>query len=401
MIEVEEGILLFEKEVVPKKSTMVVPLEEAAGHVLAEKITASFAVPHFPKSAMDGYAVHHKDVEAAAGEYPVTLKVQGELCAGDYYEYKYTPGSAIRVMTGAYVPEGYTAVVKQEDTDYGEESVQVYRGIKEYQNYCRIGEDISEGTTVLEKGEYLKPVHIGLLASLGVSTVKVIEPVRVAIISTGSELLEVGSGLMPGKIYNSISYMLSALVKRAGFTVVSAQICQDEEFALKEALAEAMEVADVVITTGGVSVGKRDLIPEVLKEVGAKVLFHGANIQPGTPTMGSMLNGIPILSLSGNPYAAIANFEMYFWNIVCRLMDSAAWMPKTEKVVLASEYSKVNKLRRLIRASAKDGQVRIPTNEHASSVISTLARCNCFIDLEAGRELRIGDLVTIRYFDSI
>ncbi len=401
MIEVEEGILLFEKEIVPKKGTLVVPLAEAAGKVLAEKITAPFGVPHFPKSAMDGYAVHHGDVTDATKENPVTLKVQGELCAGDYRKYKYMPGTAIRVMTGAYVPEGYTAVVKQEDTDYGEENVQVCGSVKEYQNYCKVGEDISEGTTVLEVGEFLKPAHIGLLASLGINTVKVTEPVKVAILSTGSELLEMSSRLQPGKIYNSISYMLSASVKKAGFTVVSTQICRDEEPLLKEALAEAVEIADVVITTGGVSVGKRDLIPDVLKEIGAKVLFHGANIQPGTPTMGSMLGGTPILSLSGNPYAAIANFEIYFWNIVCRLMDCKVWMPKTEKVILASEYPKVNRLRRLIRASATDGQVRIPTGVHASSVISTLAWCNCFIDLEAGRALRIGDLVTIRYFDSI
>ena len=244
-------------------------------------------------------------------------------------------------------------------------------------------------------------MHIGLLASLGIDVIKVIEPVRVAILSTGSELMDIGNSLEQGKIYNSISHMISAAVKGAGFGVVDNRICPDETEELKRAISEAVEMADVVITTGGVSVGKRDLLPEVLDGLGAKVLFHGANIQPGTPTMGSMLKGTPILSLSGNPYAAIANFELYFWNIVCRQMNCKAWMPRTEKVILASEYPKVNRLRRLIRASAKDGQVRIPVGAHSSSVISTLACCNCFIDLEAGRALRIGDLVTIRYFDSI
>lgn len=401
MIEVEEGIALFEREIMPKTCKVVVPLEDAGGMVLAESVKAPFAVPHFPKSAMDGYAVHHGDVAGAAKETPVTLKVQGELCAGDYREYRYEPGTAIRVMTGGYVPEGYTAVVKQEDTDYGATEVRIYSPVKEYQNYCKAGEDIAEGSTVLEVGTSLTPVHIGLLASLGIGSVRVIEPVKVLIVSTGSELLEMGESLIPGKIYNSISHMLSASVKRAGFTVVGTQVCPDEEERLKEVLTNAVKQADVVITTGGVSVGKKDLMPDVLTELGAKLLFRGSNIQPGTPTMGCMLQGKPVLSLSGNPYAAIVNFEMYFWSIVCRLMGCDAWMPKTERVILASEYPKVNRLRRFIRARAEAGQVRIPTGEHASSVISTMAGCNCFIDLEAGRELRIGDLVTIRYFDSI
>lgn len=398
MIEVEEGIWLFEKEVVPKTKTMFVPLEEAIGKVLAEDVRATFSVPHFPKSAMDGYAVHHLDVETASKEQPVRLKVVCEICAGDYRDIEYETGTAIRVMTGGYIPAGYTAVVKQEDTDYGEDEVLIYKNVKEYQNYCKVGEDIQEGTRVLEKGTFLTFVHIGLLASLGIEQIEIIEPVKVAVISTGSELLKIGEKLCPGKIYNSISHMLTASVKKAGFTVVSSEICQDEEEQIKEVIKRAAAIADVVITTGGVSVGKKDLLPKVLEELGAKVLFHGANIQPGTPTMGSVLNGTAILSLSGNPYAAMANFELYFWKIACKLMNCDAWFPKIEKVTLECEYKKVNRLRRLVRAYADHGQVWIPTEVHSSSVISTLIQCNCFIDIEAGRSLQPGELVTVRYF---
>lgn len=401
MIEVEEGLALFEKEITPIKSVVSAVLDEAEGKVLAEDVVATFPVPHFPKSAMDGYAVFHNDVEAATKENPVRLKVVCEICAGDYFDKVYTPGTAIRVMTGGYVPEGYTAVVRQEDTDYGEEDVLIYSSVKEYQNYCKVGEDIEKGAKVLEKGELLRPVHIGLLASLGIDKVKVVEPVKVAIISTGSELLNIGDYLQPGKIYNSISYMLSASIKREGFNVISSRICPDEELSLKEAIQDASEKADVIITTGGVSVGKKDLLPEVLESMGGKMLFHRANIQPGTPTMGSILNGKPVLSLSGNPYAAIANFELYFWNIACKLMKCNKWQPRVGKAVLTTEYNKINRLRRLIRAYVKDGQVIIPTDVHSSSVISTLTRCNCFIDLEAGRRVQVGDQVTIRYFDSI
>lgn len=398
MIEVEDGIQFFEKELATKVKTRFVPLDEAAGKILAEDVIAAFSVPHFPKSAMDGYAVYHGDVEGASKETPVKLQVICEICAGDDTDIEYKPGTAVRVMTGGYVPAGYTAVVKQEDTDYGEEEVLIYSKVKEYQNYCKVGEDIQEGTGVAEKGTFLTPVHIGLLASLGIRQIEIIEPVKVAIISTGSELLKIGEEPAPGKIYNSISHMLSASVRKAGFTVVSSEICRDDENVLSEAIQKAAMSADVVITTGGVSVGKKDLLPEVLPKSGAKVLFHGANIQPGTPTMGSVLNGTAILSLSGNPYAAMANFELYFWKIACRLVGCNAWLPKIEKVTLECEYKKVNRLRRLVRAYAENGKVRIPTEVHSSSVISTLTQCNCFIDIEAGRSLQPGDIVTVRYF---
>lgn len=399
MIEVEEGIALFEQELIPKKRMITVPLEEAVGKVLAEDVKSAFPVPHFPKSAMDGYAVHHQDVQNATRENPVRLQVICEICAGDYTDLEYVPGTAVRVMTGGYIPTGYTAVVKQEDTDYGESEVLIYNKVKEYQNYCKVGEDIPGGASVLEKGTFLTPVHAGLLASLGIGQIDIIEPVKVAVISTGSELLQIGDEICPGKIYNSISYMLSASIRGAGFEVISSEICQDDETALIEDLQKAITVADVVITTGGVSVGKKDFMPEVLPKLGAKVLFHGANIQPGTPTMGSVLNGKAILSLSGNPYAAMANFELYFWKIACRLMNCNAWLPKIEKVTLESEYKKVNRLRRLVRAYAVNGQVWIPTEVHSSSVISTLTQCNCFIDIEAGMNLQQGDMVTVRYFD--
>lgn len=398
MIEVEEGIALFEQELIPKSRIVTVPLEEAAGNVLAEDVKAAFPVPHFSKSAMDGYAVHHQDVQNATRENPVRLQVACEICAGDYTDLEYVPGTAIRVMTGGYVPTGYTAVVKQEDTNYGEDEVLIYNKVKEYQNYCKVGEDIPGGARVLEKGTFLTPIHIGLLASLGIGQIDIIEPVKAAIISTGSELLQIEDEICAGKIYNNISHMLSASIKKAGFIVISSEICRDDENALKEALQKAVTIADVVITTGGVSVGKKDLMPEVLPQLGAKVLFHGANIQPGTPTMGSMLKGTAILSLSGNPYAAMANFELYFWKIACRLMNCNAWFPKIEKVTLECEYKKVNRLRRLVRAYAENGQVRIPTEVHSSSVISTLTQCNCFIDIEAGKNLQQGDLVTVRYF---
>ncbi len=374
-----------------------VSLEEAVGCVLAETVYAGMSVPPFPKSAMDGYAVRAIDLAGASKENPVVLQVQGELLAGDYAEIICKEATAVRVMTGAYVPEGYDAVVKQEDTDYGEDCVSVYTETKSYMNYCKVGEDIREGDVVVEKGTRLSPVHIGLIAGVGQDNVQVYRPVKVAIICTGSELCEAGEPLPKGKIYNNISHILAAGIRREGLQVVSRQICADEELVLTEKLTEALAVADVVITTGAVSVGKKDIVPDVLEGIGARILFRRANIQPGTPTTASVKEGKLILSLSGNPYAAIVNFEIYFWAVVARMMSNESFEVKKETAILQSEYDKVNRMRRFIRARAENGKVYLPTGVHASSVIQNLTECNCFIDLEPGRSVGVGDEVRIRY----
>lgn len=374
-----------------------VSIEEACGCVLAESVYSDMSVPPFPKSAMDGYAVRAQDLKGASKESPVILQVQGELMAGDYEELSYREATAVRVMTGAYVPEGYDAVVKQEDTDYGTDKVSVYVSTKPYMNYCKVGEDICEGDIVVAQGTRLTPVHIGLIAGVGQNTVKIYRPVRVAIICTGTELCEAGEPLPKGKIYNNISHILAAGIRREGLQVVSRQICADEENMLTEKLIEALAAADVVITTGAVSVGKKDIVPDVLAGIGAEILFRRANIQPGTPTTASVKDGRLILSLSGNPYAAIVNFEVYFWAVVARMMGHESFDVRKETAVLQSEYGKVNRMRRFIRAKAEGGRVYLPTGVHASSVIHNLTECNCFIDLEPGRSVSVGDEVRIRY----
>lgn len=394
--EIEECLERMRQET-SLQEVQEVSMEEAVGCVLAETIYSGMSVPPFPKSAMDGYAVRAKDLAGASKDNPVTLQVQGELLAGDYEEIPYKAMSAVRVMTGAFVPEGYDAVVKQEDTDYGEEQVSVYTETKPYMNYCKVGEDIRQGDVVVAQGTRLSPVHIGLLAGVGKDRVKVYRPVRVAIICTGTELCEAGSPLPKGKIYNNISHILAAGIRREGLQVISRQLCADEELILTEKLKEALAVADIVITTGAVSVGKKDIVPAVLEGIGARILFRRANIQPGTPTTASVKDGKLILSLSGNPYAAIVNFEIYFWALVAQMMGHESFEVKKGTAILQSDYHKVNRMRRFIRAKAEGGRVYLPTGVHASSVIHNLTECNCFIDLEPGRSVGVGDEVRIRY----
>ena len=173
-------------------------------------------------------------------------------------------------------------------------------------------------------------------------------------------------------------------------------VCADEELALERMLVDAADCADIVITTGGVSVGRKDLLPAVLEKAGAQRLFTRANIQPGTPTIGSMLNGKPVISLSGNPYAAVVNFEIYFWELASVMTRNKRLKPAAETAVLKSAYPKTNKLRRFVRAYAENGAVYLPVETHASSVISNMTQCNCYLDLAAGTSVSVGEAVTIR-----
>lgn len=398
MLEIEECLERLLQEINLKETTTTVHITECEGMVLAEDVVAKMMVPPFPKSAMDGYAVRAEDIAAASKENPVELKVVGELLAGDYEEIPYEKNAAVRVMTGSFIPTGFDAVIRQEDTDYGESKVQIYASVKAYANYCKIGEDIQVGDVVVRKDTRLTSLHVGLLASLGIEWVCIRQPAKTAIISTGTEVTEVGKPLCPGKIYNSIGYILAADIKREGLEVISMETCADEEDLLVEKLGKILREADFIITTGAVSVGKKDIIPAVLEKMGARVLFQHAHIQPGTPTLASVAEGKVILSLSGNPYAAIANFELYFWAAMAKMMGNSSYETRCAKAVLDCEYPKVNRSRRLIRAFCKDGKVTIPSPIHASSVIHNLEECNCFIDLEAGREVKPGDEVVIRYF---
>ena len=447
--EVEEAREALLKRINRPLEIVRVHLLNADGRILAEDIRAPFSVPSFPKSAMDGYAVWSEDVQSATKDNPVRLRVVGECLAGETachseraerveeafrederpaatachserterveesfrederpaaaachseraerVEESFPAGTALRIMTGAQVPEGYDAVVRQEDTDCGEDVVTIYKGVSQWTNYCKVGEDILKGNVVLQKGSRIGRIEAGVLASLGIDVVPVYRALSVSIISTGTELREVGQPLQAGAIYNSIAYTLSASVREAGF-IANCRIVPDDALKIRRALEEALTVSDVVITTGGVSVGKKDLLPEVLEQIGAERIFQRVNIQPGTPTIGSVKNGIPILSLSGNPYAALVNFDLYFWPVAAKITGCDTFQPEERLMISGSEYPKKNKQRRFLRAREEGGKVYLPVKSHASSVLSNLLDCNCYIDLPADTEIRPGDPVRV------
>ena len=394
-MELEEAVSVLKNHLSPLLETDACHLLRSYGRVAAENVFAPVSVPPFPKSAMDGYAVRSEDVAAAGKDTPVSLRVVAEIFAGETCSVTAEKGTCVRVMTGSFIPDGYDAVVKQENTDYGEKYVRIFSSVKKLQNYCATGEDIQKGALILKEGTKITRAEIGLLASVGFDSVSVKKPVRFAILCTGSELTEPGRPLSDGKIYSSIGFMLSSALQEAGQTVSMLKIVEDNSEKITAELEKALAESDFVITTGGVSVGKKDLLPSVLSSLGAETIFSRVSVQPGTPTIASFLNGKVILSLSGNPYAALVHFDLYVYHALSVLLGCPAFEPEKKIALLASPYDKVNALRRLVRARYDGGKVTLPSSNHASSVISNMGACNCYIDIPPSTPLKSGDSVSV------
>ena len=394
-MEIEEALSTLEAGLLPLEESEICPLAKALGRVTSHDIYAPYNVPPFPKSAMDGYALRHSDSAEATKEHPVILPVRGKLFAGDWTEQEAQGGTAVRVMTGSYIPKGYDCVVRQEDTDYGEERVKIFSPAKKYQNYCAVGEDIKKGSLILKKGTRITPLHIGLLASMGLDSLQVFRPLRVSLLATGSELMEAGKPLQKGKIYASISPLIEAKLSMLPVQLVRSEIVEDDEALIQEKIESSALDSDILITTGGLSVGKKDYIPAALARLGAKILFSKVNIQPGTPTTAALLKKTLLLSLSGNPYAALVNFDIYFYHALSAFFRCQSFLPQRKKAILQSAYTKKNRMRRFVRAFYGDGKVFLPVQVHASSVIANLLECNCYIDFPTESEAKEGSLVTV------
>lgn len=400
-MEIEEAINNICKNVNIEKEIIEVPLYDAYGMVCAEEVISKINVPAFPKSAMDGYAVKASDVKNATKDNPVELKVIGELFAGDYIDFSYLQNSAVRVMTGSYIPDGYDCVVMQENTNYGTDTVKVYAPVNAYENYCHIGENLKSGDILCRAGDLIDEIKASLIASAGIGSVKVVKPIKVAIIATGSELIEPGEDALNGKIYDAISYLLIGKIKKVNIPFnpfVDYTIVEDDENTIMSEIEERLKLYDIIITTGGISVGKKDLVRDILNKLSTNILVSNVNIQPGTPTLVSEKDGKIILSLSGNPYAAVANFDLYFYPLLSKKTGCNLFNNEVVDAVLKSPYEKVNKRRRLVRAYYENGNVYIKENMHASSVISNLANCNCYIDIKEDTKLNIEDTVKVRKF---
>ncbi|MBX3023350.1 molybdopterin molybdotransferase MoeA [bacterium] len=309
MISVREALDRVLEDL-PRVGGEQVPLAVARGRVLAEAIQAPRDVPPFRNSAMDGYAVRQADVSAASASGPVVLRVLETVAAGAVASQPVAPGTAIRIMTGAPMPDGADAVVRVEDTSEVSEGVAIRAAVAPRANIREPGEDMRAGETVLEAGRLLRPADIGLLASLGMSMLRVARRPRVAIVSTGDELVDLGEPLGPGQIVNSNAYTLAAAVEEAGAEPLHLGIVRDRPPLIRAAFADALN-ADVVLSTGGVSVGSFDYVRTILAELGYEERFWRVAQKPGKPLTFGRCGRAPVFGLPGNPVSSLVCFYLY------------------------------------------------------------------------------------------
>lgn len=373
-----------------------ISLWDAVGRVLAEDVTAQRNQPPFPRSPLDGYAVRSEDIQEAGKEHPAVLHVIDEVTAGHVSKKQVTKGTAICIMTGAPIPEGADCVVMQEDTDYGEDTVQVYRIVGSYRNYCFAGEDYRIGAKLLSKDTVLGAVEIGTLASLGMEKVWVYRRPRTAVITTGDEIVLPGEELTEGKIYDSNLYTVGTRLISWGMSVTDSGKVGDDAALVADRIRKAAEKADIIITTGGVSVGKKDIMHEVIDLLSCEKLFWRVAIKPGMPTLCAVYQGKLLICLSGNPYGAAVNLELLVRPVLVRMSGRGDLVLKRKQAVSASEFPKKSPVPRYVRAHYEDGFVRKAEGLNDSGVLSSMCGCNCLIEIPAGTEsLKEGDTVWV------
>lgn len=378
------------------EETEEISLWDAAGRVLAEDIQAERNQPPFSRSPLDGYAVRSEDLRGASETYPVTLTVIDEVDAGHVTEKTVDEKTAVRIMTGAPIPEGADCVIGQEDTDYGEDQVEIYREVKAYQNYCFEGEDYRIGAKLLGKGVRIGSIETGVLASLGKETVRVYRRPKVAVWTTGDELRLPGEALLPGKIYDSNLYTVVTRLRALGMQITDYGRETDDAGAVAQKIRESAEDADLIITTGGVSVGKKDIMHEVLTLLNCERLFWGISIKPGMPTLCAKYQGKLLICLSGNPYGAVVNLELLIRPVLAVLSGRPDLQLERRKAVTESEFPKPSPVTRYVRARYADGRVAIADGSNDSGILSNMCGCNCLLEIPAGTGcLHKGEMIEI------
>jgi molybdopterin molybdotransferase len=391
MISVEEAlerILGFVHQLEPEEK----PLLQALGQVLAEDVVSHIDIPPLDNTAMDGYALRAADTEGAGPDRPARLRVIGELAAGYVFDGEVGPGTAVRIMTGAPVPRGADAIVRFEETDepgqreFGTfakpvDEVAVRKAARPGANIRRAGEDVSKGARVLAKGTLLEPAQIGSLASLGRATVSVIRRPVVAVLSTGDELVPVGEPLPQGRIYDSNSYSVSALVLANGGIPKPLGIAGDTVEALTAKIHEGLD-ADLFITSAGVSRGDYDIVKDVLAKEG-EVDFWTVRMKPGKPlAFGTFASGgrrVPHIGLPGNPVSSMITFELFGRAALFKMMGRSDWERPRLRAICENRIVNTDGRRIYARAivSERDGRYYASlTGPQGSGILSSMALAN-------------------------
>ncbi|MBQ7722732.1 MAG: molybdopterin molybdotransferase MoeA [Selenomonadaceae bacterium] len=376
-IEFERAIELLTANVAVIDETEEVSLIESVGRVAAQDYFATIDNPPFDRSPLDGYALKSNDT-------PGKFKVVGEECAGDFFDGEINSGEALRIMTGAAMPKGSDCVIRQEDVTFDGENILVNQKLNHHENYCFAGEDIKSGSQIISKGTKLTAAHVAVLASQGVPIVKVYRRPKIALASTGDELIQPHEKLSAGKIYNSNIYLLASRLIELGFEPKILYNLPDDVDTCAEKILAIRDEIDLLITTGGVSVGKKDIMHDVVRKIGERI-FWRVLMKPGAPVIGWKCGKFLGVALSGNPFAAYATFELLTRPVLAKLSRRAEILYSRSRGILADDFPKKSFGRRFIRARFDGEKIFLP-NRHESGSLYSAVNCNCLVDIPAGSD---------------
>jgi molybdopterin molybdotransferase len=384
MLRVEEASerILAEIRTLPPEA---VPLRAALGRVCAEDILATVTMPPWSNSSMDGYAVRSADITPVMKGEPVTLRVVATIAAGEFAPKAVKRGQAMRIMTGAPVPAGADSVIRQEDTDGGSEKVEIRDARDVWKNIRPAGEDYQRGDLLAKRGTPIRPALIGILASTGVSAVQAFRRPRVAIISSGNELVDIDDFdevIAARRIVSTNSYTLDALTRVAGGVPIDLGIAADTKASLRKKLEQASG-SDLILTSAGVSVGDLDHTRDVFASLGGKQRFWKVKMRPGAPLAFGMLNDVPWLGLSGNPVSAMVSFELFVRPALRKMQGHANLFRRALSVTLEEDVKIAAKLTHFLRACVtrkEDGTlVARLTGLQSSGALTSMAKANALL----------------------
>ncbi len=378
-------------------------IRQALGRVLAADVISPVDVPGHDNSAMDGYAVRFADLKPDA---EANLKLIGTAFAGKPFDGKISTGETVRIMTGAVIPQGADTVIMQERAKASGDNVSVTAVPQAGTNTRKAGEDLKKGEPALNKGQLVRPAELGLMASLGIGEVSVYRRLRVAFFSTGDELVSIGQPLGPGQIYDSNRYTLYGMLTRAGCELLDMGVIRDTPEAIEKAFAEASEAADVIITSGGVSVGEADYVKQILDRLG-EVLFWKIAMKPGRPMAYGKIGGAHFFGLPGNPVAVMVTFYQFVRDALAVLQGQTTIKPlPTLKARCTAPIKKApgrTEFQRGILSRGEDGEWTVkPTGDQGSGILSSMSQAHCFIVLptETGR-LDAGAIVEVQPLEGL
>ncbi|PCK12705.1 molybdopterin molybdenumtransferase [Bacillus safensis] len=384
-----------------------VPLKDSLGRFIAEDILADHDVPAFDRSPYDGFALRAEDTKEASSAHPVEFEVIDHIGAGMVSAKTIGPFQAIRIMTGAKIPNGANVVIMIELTKTfkkdGKSFMSLKRTLKKGDNISRQGEEVLKGNVMVKKGTAVTSGVTALLATFGYAVVPVVKKPVIGIISTGTELLQVSDAMVDGKIRNSNLSMVYAQVLEAGADPLDLGGVSDDFDKSYHAVKEAMSKVDILITTGGVSVGDFDFLPAIYEKLGAKVLFNKVAMRPGSvTTVAAMPNGQLLFGLSGNPAACFVGFELFVKPTIYKWYMKENPFPAFAEAKLTHDFPKANPFTRFVRAALQftGSQISVtPTGLDKSSAVTSIAEADCFIMLPGGtRGFQAGDQVDVLLF---